>query len=802
MRRVLNLALLALFLFPALARAQTINCPSGFTLTDGQPCTVSTVGEPENQAFAFLGGGVTTVVGTQAQIIQANVGHVGNSMMYQTAVNAQAFSTTFTFVPDGWNIAFTLNNQNTNNAGSGPQFVAGAGFEAGFYQYCCEPYPPNNIFALELDSASPDTDFQYSTAQIYQIGQTPEIPVATGGVPGYVTNKVSTSPVPLNSPSGTEHTTTGDTYSVTLNYTGTNLIMNMYDVTAGGSCPGASCFSHTWPFVYIPSLVSGTTAYVGFTGGYDQTSGGTPLYVNSFVYNVLSAASTPTFSPVAGDYGSTQSVTISASTGPTICYNFTGAPATDGTTGCTNGTLYTGAISVPSGRTIYAVAGGTGYGDSNVAAAPYQIGSTASSPTFSGSSGTYQGTQYIQLQAAQGGVICYNTTGSPATNGSTGCTTGTKYTTPITISSSETLYAIAGGTGFTDSAVSSAAYVINLYTGTATLPVISMPGNTGAAPANAPQFSPVPGAYSGTQSVTLSTTSSGGYICYNVATTGISPALFPEPDSQGGCLVGTLYSNVAGPVSVATGKTLYAIAGINLNCGSCTIGPPSTLVAGSYTAPSGPTPTPTPTATPTPSPTPTPIQCVNISGGNACGPTPAAFPTITTTARNTLVVTSGSHVTGGSEYPATVTDTANDFFTSSPCGPVSDGVGDTAHELYAFSINGGATVVTMNLTGGSGTCRYDGHLCEWPQSSGLDKCAATFNGTGESTLLTGTTPMTTNANDFMVGATAHVNGLTINTGSPTQGFTEFTDPADGYLWNAWNAVNSTGLYFTTWQITP
>ena len=59
-----------------------------------------------------------------------------------------------------------------------------------------------------------------------------------------------------------------------------------------------------------------------------------------FVYNVLSAASTPTFSPAAGDYGSTQSVTISASTGPTICYNFTGAPATNGTTGCANGTLY------------------------------------------------------------------------------------------------------------------------------------------------------------------------------------------------------------------------------------------------------------------------------------------------------------------------------------------------------------------------------------------------------------------------------------------------------------------------------
>ena len=145
------------------------------------------------------------------------------------------------------------------------------------------------------------------------------------------TNKISTSPVPLNSPAGTRDTTTGDTYSVTLNYTGTNLTMNMYDVTAGGSCPGASCFSHTWNYVYIPSLVSGTTAYVGFTGATGIAST-YPLYINSFVYSVLSPAATPTFSPVAGDYGSTQSVTISASTGPTICYNTTGAPATNGTT--------------------------------------------------------------------------------------------------------------------------------------------------------------------------------------------------------------------------------------------------------------------------------------------------------------------------------------------------------------------------------------------------------------------------------------------------------------------------------------
>ena len=528
-RKITNivLAVIALVFISALPKsafAQTIiNCPSGFTSTGS--CGTATSG---GQNFLLLGPGL---VGTEAELSATGTVHSTGVMNYKTPVNEQAFSTTFTFVPNGMNFAFVFQNNTNSDAsgGSGQAFAAGAGGEAGFYQgFTANSLPVNNIFALEFDSYyGPPTNgtFSYSSVQIYQQGQNPGPTFSNGSYPNYLTNKVSTSPVPLNSPASTQNTTTGDTYSVTLNYTGTNLIMNVYDVTAGGSCPGASCFSYTWNYVYIPSLVGATTAYVGFTSATGVASS-YPLYLNSFVYNVLSAASTPTFSPAAGDYGSTQSVTISASTGPTICWNTTGAPATNGTTGCTNGTLYSGAISVPSGLTIYAVSGGTGYGDSPVASSAYQIASTASQPTFSASSGTYQGDQYVILNAAQGGVICYNTSGSPATNGSTGCTTGTHYTTPVTVSSNETLYAIAGGTGFTDSAVSSSTYVINPY--------------AGQAPVNAPQYSPVPGAYSGTQSVTFTDSTTGSYICYNVASS--PPALFAQTDNIGGCLVGTLYA--------------------------------------------------------------------------------------------------------------------------------------------------------------------------------------------------------------------------------------------------------------------
>jgi len=67
----------------------------------------------------------------------------------------------------------------------------------------------------------------------------------------------------------------------------------------------------------------------------------------------------------------------------------------------------------------------------------------------------------VTISATGGSVICYNMTGSPATNGSTGCATGTLYTGAVSVSTSETLYAVSGGTGYTDSSVGSAAYTIN-----------------------------------------------------------------------------------------------------------------------------------------------------------------------------------------------------------------------------------------------------------------------------------------------------------------------------------------------------
>jgi Chitobiase/beta-hexosaminidase C-terminal domain len=580
------LAVMVFFAAPSFAQ-DVFNC-SPFNGDTSGTCSaqVAGAGSPNfliRNGGSFGDGNVT--------LATAAPGHQTWNMNYYTPVNVQAFNTSFVFVPNGQNLAMIFNNSTNIPGYTGNVFASGAGCEGGFFQADVAPTAnssQNKVFAAQvadsqdwLTYAGNNPWFTVSSVQIFQSQIVPCLPnqnQASGWT--YVsTNRISTAPVFQQSTTGLQFSVTGHTYSATYTYTGSALTLQMFDVTLGGSCPGTNCFTYTWQQVYIPAIVGGTTSYIGLGAGTNQTS--LPaLKIDSWNYTALTPATTPTFSPAGGTYSSTQPVTISDSTASSyICYNFTGAPATNGIGGCAVGTLYKDAISVPKGATIYAVAGvSEGSADSAVASAAYNITGTAPTPTFYFGAGTYNGHVPVTLTTAQDGVICYNTTGSPATDGTTGCTTGTKYTGPITVSSNETLYAVAGGTGFTDSTVGSAAYIIN--------PFWDGSSPSGQAPANAPTFSPLPGTYSDAQSVTISTVATGStkpYICYTVASS--PPTLAPQTDNLGGCVQGTLYT---GPVTVSSTQTIYAMAG------TATASLPSTLVKGSYTIGTSPVPgTPT-----------------------------------------------------------------------------------------------------------------------------------------------------------------------------------------------------------------
>jgi hypothetical protein len=83
-------------------------------------------------------------------------------------------------------------------------------------------------------------------------------------------------------------------------------------------------------------------------------------------------------------------------------------------------------------------------------------GGTVATPTFNPPAGTYSSAQPVTISSATAGASIYYTT-----NGTAPSTSSTLYTGPVNVSSSLTLNAIGHLSGMTDSAVGSAAYVIN-----------------------------------------------------------------------------------------------------------------------------------------------------------------------------------------------------------------------------------------------------------------------------------------------------------------------------------------------------
>ncbi len=78
-------------------------------------------------------------------------------------------------------------------------------------------------------------------------------------------------------------------------------------------------------------------------------------------------------------------------------------------------------------------------------------------PTYSPAAGTYPAAQTVTLADATAGAAIYYTL-----DGSTPTSSSTRYTTPIAVSATETLQAIAVAPGYTSSAVVSAAYAIRI----------------------------------------------------------------------------------------------------------------------------------------------------------------------------------------------------------------------------------------------------------------------------------------------------------------------------------------------------
>lgn len=172
---------------------------------------------------------------------------------------------------------------------------------------------------------------------------------------------------------------------------------------------------------------------------------------------------------------------------------------------------------------------------------------TAATPTFSPDPGSFTTVQSVEISDITPDALIYYTT-----NGTTPTVQATKYSGAISVSTPQTIKAIATASGYNNSAISSAIYTVNL-------PI-----------AATPTFNPLPGTYTGAQMVSLSDTTKGATIYYS--TNGFPPTtsstVYTEP-----ILVSaseTILANSTAP-NYATSAT--AIGTYNFNAAAPAISP-------------------------------------------------------------------------------------------------------------------------------------------------------------------------------------------------------------------------------------
>ena len=194
---------------------------------------------------------------------------------------------------------------------------------------------------------------------------------------------------------------------------------------------------------------SSTIKAIGYKHGW------TPSPTSKAIYTITSdqTVATPAFSPPGGSYEDAQIVSIACATdGATIRYT------TDGSDPTSDSAVYSSSIDILSSSTIKAIGYKYGWTPSPISKATYTITSdqTVAIPTFNPPGGSYLGAQIVSITCAtDGATIRYTTDGSDPTSSSE------VYNSPMNISSSSTIKAIAYKYGWTPSPISSANYDID-----------------------------------------------------------------------------------------------------------------------------------------------------------------------------------------------------------------------------------------------------------------------------------------------------------------------------------------------------
>jgi hypothetical protein len=330
---------------------------------------------------------------------------------------------------------------------------------------------------------------------------TANVTAASGTIHGQASLTVAQAAVPTFTPAPGTYTSA---QSVTISTTTTAATIHY---TTDGSTPTANSTVYSGP---IAVSTSQTINAIAVASGYSNST------VATGAYTINLASVTPTFNPAGGTYSSAQTVTVASSTPSAVIYY-----TTDGSTPTTSSAVYAGPIAVSTSETVKAIAVASGYSKSAVGSASYTINIQAATPSFNPAGGSFTSAQTVTISTSSPGATIYFTT-----NGSTPTTSSSVYAGPITVSSSETVKAVAVANGYATSSVGSATYTFTVPT-----------------PA-APSFSPAPGKYTSVQSVTISTSTPSATIYYT--TDGSKPS--------------TSSPVYTGPIVVSSSTTIKAFA--------------------------------------------------------------------------------------------------------------------------------------------------------------------------------------------------------------------------------------------------
>ena len=509
----------------------------GFNALSTVPTPTGSITAPSNNASVNLGSSTNfTSSASETGGTIASVGYYINGNLLSTSTGGGSF--TFNFAPTTWgNFSFYAIAKDTSGNTSylsspitvpvpytgiavTPVFSPGAGTYNTPINVSISCLTPRATIFYTTDGSTPTTSSaSMASGGMVTVASTETIK-AIAVLSGFTNSAVASAAYTIQVPAATPtFSPAAGTYT------------SSQSVAVSSATSGATIYYTTngsTPTIFSSSVASGGTIAVAssetikamaIATGYNNSA------VASASYTIQVPAATPTFSPTAGTYTTAQTVTLSSSTsGATIYYTTDGSTPTTGSSSTTSG----GTVMVAQSETLKAMAVASGYNNSALASASYTIQVPAATPTFSPAAGTYASSQTVTLSSATtGATIFYTTDGATPTTISSSVTSGGT----ITVAASETLKAIATATGFNNSAVASASYTIQV-------------------PAATPTFSLNGGTYMTSQSVTVSSTTSGATIYYT--TDGSTPTTSSFSVASGGTISVT-QSETLKLMAVATG---------------------------------------------------------------------------------------------------------------------------------------------------------------------------------------------------------------------------------------------------------